>query len=358
MQTKTKRRIACLLAAVLAVVLILPATAADPLQEAADRAAAYVCRVQPDPQNGSIGGEWGVLAMARGEYTVPDGYYERYLANLETKVRQEQGVLSTNKYTEYSRVVLTLTALGKDPTQVAGYDLLAPLGSRSGTKNQGVNGSVWALIALDSGDYEVPKAASPDDQASREDYIDHILSRQDASGGWKVGRAPTVDPDMTAMALQALAKYQDQEKVRTAIDKGVACLASLQDDAGGFPSWGKISTESTAQVIIALCRLDISLEDSRFVKNGKTLLDLLYAEQKPDGSFRHAADGTGNEQMTTEQALLALTAALRAREGQSTLYDMTQSGHIQPEGRFVRTVTVVPEAPDLLKRLMAQSQVS
>ena len=37
----------------------------------------------PVPQMGSVGGEWAIIALARGGHAVPDGYYEGYLDRLE-----------------------------------------------------------------------------------------------------------------------------------------------------------------------------------------------------------------------------------------------------------------------------------
>ena len=67
-----------------------------------------------NPQYGSIGGEWLIIGLARFE-KVPSSYVEIYLNNLKEYVKKCDGVLSTRKYTEYSRVVLALTSLGIDP---------------------------------------------------------------------------------------------------------------------------------------------------------------------------------------------------------------------------------------------------
>ncbi len=72
---------------------------------------------------------------------------------------------------------------------------------------QGINGWIWGLIALDSMRYEIPSDAF----YTRDDIIKEILSRQLPSGGFTLsGTQP--DPDITAMALQALAPYCESEK--------------------------------------------------------------------------------------------------------------------------------------------------
>ncbi len=50
-------------------------------------------------------------------------------------------------------MILALTAIGKDPTNVGGHNLLKGLDSMSYINKQGINGPVFALIALDSHNY-------------------------------------------------------------------------------------------------------------------------------------------------------------------------------------------------------------
>ena len=290
---------------------------------AARRCAAYLLEAVETPQVGSVGGDWTVIALARSEAEVPRDYRERYYAAVEAYTVQNGGVLHQRKYTEYSRVVLALTAIGADPSCVGGFDLLAPLGDFDKTVWQGVNGAIWALIALDSGGYDVP--AISEGQATRQRYVDFILGRQLPDGGWSMTGAGDADPDLTAMALQALAEYRQQPKVRDAADRAVERLSMMQNSDGGYAAQGVANAESSAQVIQALCTLGIPLDDPRFVKNGNTLLVDLLRYQQADGSFRHTADGSGSSLMATEQALCALDAVLRAERGAAGLYQMTDS---------------------------------
>lgn len=332
-QTKTQAG-AVVLALLLTLTLTIPASAAaGSIPAAADRAAAYLCRAVPAPQVGSIGGEWTVLGLARGDASVPQGYWETYQKNLEAHVKACSGVLHRVKYTEYARVALTQMALGKDPRNVAGYDMLAPLYDGAAVLRQGINGPIWALLALDAGGDQGASAAV------RQQYVEALLSRQLPDGGWCLGTGQTADPDVTAMALQALAGCRDQQEVQTAVNRGLACLSGLQDSTGGFSSWGEANLESTAQTMIALCRLNIPLDDPRFVKNGCTLTENLLHYQEADGSFRHTADRSG-DLMATEQAFLALTAAQRAQSGKTDLYDMrdTVPAGGWPDG-FVENLT-------------------
>ena len=99
-------------------------------------------------------------------------------------------------------------------------------------------------------------------------------------------------------------------------------MSAMQQDDGGFSSMGDSNAESIVQIIVALCELGLSPEDPRFVKNGVSLLDALLEFRQSDGGFNHTADGSGNNQMTTEQAFYALVAAKRQRDGVSSLYRM------------------------------------
>lgn len=301
----------------------MPARAAGATREEAalGETAAYVCAAVPDPQVGSIGGEWAVLGLVRSGYDFPEDYVQDYYDNIQAYVAACGGVLHARKYTEYSRLVLALTAIGKDPTNVAGYDLLMPLGDFDKTVWQGINGPVWALIALDSGGYEVPVNSGAVTQATRELYVDNILSRQLIGGGFALG-GTEADASVTAMALQALAKYTDRSDVSAAVEKALACLSALQDEKGGFSAGGAEDSESCSQAIIALCALGIPLTDGRFVKDGNTLLDNLLSFRTDGGGFKHITGG-GTDQMATEQALLALAAVHRLSLGLGGLYDLT-----------------------------------
>ena len=306
---KIRNVLALVLALVICLGLTVPAFAV-PVSDAVKDTASYIQKTTPNPQVGSIGGEWAVLGLARGGYSVPSSYDQ----NVVSYVKQCQGVLHSRKYTEYSRVVLALTAMGKDPTNVGGYNLVEPLKDYDKVIWQGVNGPIFALIALDSGSYSCDV---------RQDYIDYILSCEISGGGWSLDGLDA-DADMTAMALQALAKYQDQKAVQAATDRALTWLSKHQNSDGTFSSYGTANCESCAQVVVALCELGISLEDSRFVKNGSTALDGMMQFYVKGSGFTHVAGGgSGADGMATEQGFYALVAANRIANGQSSLYRMS-----------------------------------
>ncbi len=303
--------------------LAVPTLAASSVQTEMQGSAAYMVSAVKAPEVSSIGGEWAVLGLARSGYSVPKDYFDNYYANVEKYVKSCKGVLHERKYTEYSRVVLALTAIGRDPSNVAGYNLLMPLGDFDKTIWQGLNGPIWALIALDSGNYDIPKNTSAKTQATRQLYIDEIIKNQMKDGGWSLTGTGDSDVDISAMALQALAKYQDQKAVKTATDKALTYLSKAQDSKGGYASWGTTNVESVAQVVVALCELGIDLGDSRFVKNGHTLTENLLSFRQSNGGFYHVLDGSdGNNQMSAEQGFYALVAIDRVENGKNSLYRM------------------------------------
>ena len=331
-----RKKLSCLMAFILIIGLALPVYAADKatLDLAVSGAAAYMLRTVKSPEVGSVGGEWAVVGLARSGYDVPDSYYESYYRNVEKYVKDRGGVLHDVKYTEYSRVILGLTAAGYDPRDVGGYDLTKPLGDFEKTIWQGVNGPIFALIALDSANYPIPENKGAKTQATRDMYVAEILRRQTPDGGWNLtagtsGAAVAAnekgDPDITGMALQALAKYQDKPEVKTATDKALALLSGMQDAKGGYTSWGDANSESVVQVLVALCELRIPAQDPRFVKNGNSLVDNILSFKNSDGSFNHTSGGDGVTLMSSEQALYGLVAAQRAAEGKNSLYRMSET---------------------------------
>lgn len=292
--------------------LILPASGVEENQpeQAIRNAGTYLMSQVTRPQVGSMGGEWTVLALARSGMTVPEGYFEAYYEAVCAYVTACQGVLHETKYTEYARVVLALTAIGANPRDVGGYDVLSPLEDLSAVSRQGINGICFALLALDSGAYELP----------REAYVAEILARQLPVGGWSLS-GTVADPDVTGIALQALAPYRGDEMVDMAIAQALNWLSEAQTERGGYIGGGEERCESLVQVVVGLCALEIDLFDSRFMKNGITLLDALLSYQRADGSFAGISGG-GADLMASEQGLYGLVALQRRLAGKSGLYCM------------------------------------
>lgn len=295
------------------------------LDEMINDTAQYILEAVPNPRSGSIGGEWSVIGLARSGCEVPDGYYDGYYKALEDYVKERGGVLHDRKYTEYSRVILALTAIGKNPADTAGYNLLMPLDDYDKITGQGINGPVWALIALDCGNYDMPHNPNAKTHASREMYIDYILNKQLSVGGWSLldGDGAPPDAGITAMALQALSNYKDREDVAAAAEKAIMCLSRIQIDDAGFTDGKSGCSENSAQTVTALCELGIAQEDERFVKNGKTPLENLMTYYEKGKGFKHKKSDAETNLMASEQALYSLAAVKRQAENKNSLYDMS-----------------------------------
>lgn len=305
-----RKLVTFLLALMMTAALAVPAAAAN-ASDALTDTAAWLKKNIPDPTVSSIGGEWAVLGLSRSGLEVPQSWYDTYYGNLESYVKDCKGVLHNRKYTEYSRVAIAVAAMGKDPANVAGYDLLKPLTDFDKTVWQGVNGAIFALIAMDCVGYE---------SSVRQDFIDHILEQEISGGGWALS-GDEADSDMTAMALQALAKYQDQTKVKWATDRAITWLSRNQNADGTFSTYGVSNCESVAQVMVALCELGIDPADKRFVKNGNALEDALLSFYTKGKGFCHVAGGS-TDGMATEQGFYALVSLHRSEQGLSGLYAM------------------------------------
>jgi hypothetical protein len=289
----------------------------------------YLAKSVKEANFGTIGGEWTIIALKRGNYdeATPEfysDYYERLVATIKTIGSAK---LSGTKSTENSRVILALSALGKDATDAGGFNLLKPLADFDWLTRQGINGPLYALLALDSNGYEVPRDSGISTQTSRARIIEYILGKEikkgtPNAGGWSLaGSSP--DPDITSAVLCALAPYCDANaNVKAAAERALAALSKLQSDDGGFASWGSQNAESCAQVVTALAALGIDPQtDARFVKaNGNPIVALLRFQTK-DGGFKHVLNG-GVNAMATDQSAYALVAYDRLKNNKNSLFDM------------------------------------
>ena len=308
-----RRLTALLLTLCVLFTLAAPAFAASSVQSEMKDSAEYMLSAVKSPEVGSIGGEWAVIGLARSGCSVPANYFESYYARVEKYVKDCKGVLHERKYTEYSRVILALTALGEDATKFTGsngtvYNLVEPLFEKNGStyrvSEQGNNGTAFALIALDSGNYYDNATGT----TARNAWINSLLDAQISGGSWGIDADfPGSNVDMTAMVVQALAPYcSTNANVKDAVDKAVKWLSAEYQKTGDYDS-----SESAAQVIVALSALNIDADtDSRFVKNGHSALENLLTFEQADGSFLHTLPGSDkdNNQMSSEQGTYALVA--------------------------------------------------
>ncbi len=261
------------------------------VKNAADWVAAFL------PSTMGQGGEWYAIALSQhGGYDLSAcrGALSEYVKS--TKVRAA---------TTRQKLTLTLLALGDREHAFVTTTLADSIGK------QGVMSWAWGLHLLNNG--------CTSSEYTSEDIIQTLLSLRKADGGWAI-TGDVADADATSMVIQALAPHRDDENVAAAIDVALALLSEKQHADGGFSSYGIENAESVAQVIIALCALDIDpFADERFIKNGATLLDALTAFRLADGSFTHEKGGVYNESATA-QAFLALAAYQRFQAGEGSIF--------------------------------------
>ena len=292
---------------------------------------AYVKDQTPNPSIGSTYGEWAVLAEARGNVSA-SVWYDKYLSNIAKSVASMNGKLDNTstqtKHTEYSRVILALTALGEDATKFTGsngtvYNLVEPLFEKNGStyrvSEQGNNGTAFALIALDSGNYYDNATGT----TARNAWIKSLCDAQINNGAWGIDTDfPGSNVDMTAMVVQALAPYcSTNATVKAAVDKAVKWLSAEYQKTGNYGS-----SESAAQVIVALSALGIDAKtDSRFQHNGISVLSnfLSYADPNSKGFLHDKQPNSTVNQMASEQAAYTLVAYDRYVNGSKRLYDMS-----------------------------------
>ena len=299
------------------------------VSEVLDETLAQLAATVTAPTFGTDAGEWTVLCLARGGYFAKDNayftdYYNRIVETVNTTAASVNlnGALHKNKSTDNSRLIVALSAIGKDATSVGDWNLVEAYSANglAWIEKQGLNGTIWALIALDSNNY----AAS--DATIRQQCVDAILAAQHNDGGWalQANKDYASDPDVTGMALQALYPYRDQEAVAAACAEAFACLSAMQHENGTFASGGSECAESCAWVIVACTAWGINPDtDSRFIKNGNSVVDALlshYVEE--EAMFAHGIGG-GSNAMATDQACYALIAYDRFINGEKTLYDMS-----------------------------------
>lgn len=338
---------------------VVPGAEVPGFDEAYAGAKAYIQSAVSAPVVSYLFGEWAVLGLARAKVPLSEAYiaayYEKVVAYVKANIGSD-GILrkpddkNTPVITDNERIVLALTAIGKDPANVGGENLLKALQNKdimkvTDTSNTDINGLVMGLLALNSRNYTSDTSW----------LVQAVLAQQNEDGSWSASAdtKSVGDVDMTAMALQALAPYYKDggnETVNTTVEKALNWLS------GKYQS-GYDSSESCAQVVIALSALNLDANtDARFTKTveGKTLSvlgNLLQYRVAENGGFKHQfADKAVNE-MATEQALCAMAAYARFTEKANALYDMTDAACAHRFGEWQVTVAATCTKDGVSRRI-------
>lgn len=254
-----------------------------------------------------VGSPWEAIAISQAGEKLP----ESYIKSIKEKITSTDGEF--DKVTDYERIVLGLTAAGHDATNFKEMNFIDQIASHDGMTKQGLNGPVFALLAYDSGNYDVAKDA----EWTREALITHISEKQLSNGAFSL-TGPEPDIDMTAMAISALSPYYDQPDAKKAIDQAVAYLKEEQLENGGFMKEEEASSESIAEVVIALSSIGQEINVDSFIKE-KDLLSYLLSFMNEDGGFSHKLEGESNE-MSSAKGAVALAAWAGYLEGNESVY--------------------------------------
>lgn len=258
---------------------------------------------------------------------------DRYLEDLRDYVEKAYATeekIDRVKATEWQRIALAIIACGGDPTSFGkdgkGGDIdLVRDGTYGWTHTeeldgQGSNALIYALQVIKESGVKVPKDAGYTEDSILERLMGYVCE----DGGFSLA-GDASDVDITSMAVRSLSYYMDEEKpyvvrgeekkIRDVIDEAVDYLADNQSQGGYYSFGGMYSSDTTSQVVMALCSVNIDpSEDERFEKAGSDPVDALMTFRNEDGGFASAMDSSGSpeesDMLATCQAGNALIALL------------------------------------------------
>ena len=198
--------------------------------------------------------------------------------------------LGRASYTYAAGAVRAMQYLGMDPGDINGLDYIAPLTNTSKaapTSTQDFNSYLYDIASIDP---EVWRSRGVDGDMLAEQFITRVLADQTLDGGFddfygysvataKEGQTVIGQGSVpeTISALSALASYRDKENVAAAIEAGLTYLSSVQLADGSFECCCGDTPNGavTLSMLSLMDKLDISIDDERFVKNGNTVADAM-----------------------------------------------------------------------------------
>lgn len=249
------------------------------------------------------------------------GFYQKKLDNLDDGFSIAECIkrldTTTNvAMTNIDRKIMTLTARGIDCSKLSKYnngepfidakgnkvdDLAAVLYNYSGGYT--INGPIFALNALDMGNYTIPENAV----WTREKLLETILNHKYLSDGFGL--------DMVTMLMQSIAPYQNDpvygERVKAKLWEGFdIVMDSFGTDPFDNPfgvQWGGVYTsEGASQIICALSAMGVDVHTDVRLNNGKdsVLTSFLNYADFDEGYFAHS-NTTPKNAMATYQGCYA-----------------------------------------------------
>ncbi len=271
-------------------------------------------------QNAGKSSEWYAITLSKyGNYDLSD-----YADALENYIAENKISSSTSRM----KCAIALLAAGRSGKLT---DEIA----ENSVGEQGIMSLIYGLHLLNN--------SCSCSRYTTDTLTSELLSMQFDDGGWAI-MGQYGDIDVTAMTVQALApQYEKSETVRNAVDRALMFMSEKQQEDGGYISFGTANPESAAQVLIALSSLGIDVTDTRFVKNGKNIIDGIVKYKLADGSFSHTYGGDSNDTATV-QAYLSLSSYILMKETGARMYEFpAESSVTQPESVDTPEITTVAE---------------
>ncbi|MFQ9514963.1 MAG: DUF4430 domain-containing protein [Eubacterium sp.] len=290
--------------------------------------------------------EWALYALVRAGESLTQKQIDDYYSSVMSEIEKWN---SSTKLTDIERTSLTMSLLGKDITDLDGVNLAEMIYNRWSLGN-GSNELIYALLALDAKNTEIPENAL----WTREALIEKLLTYQTDDGGFGLTDNNSAGIDTTAMALQALAKYENtNDNVKAAISKALDYLKVNCDVECDFGS-----AEATAQVLLALTSLGINPASANGLGTAykNTVIALMgYYSEDPAG-FAHTKGDAVNS-MATIQCLQALTAYANYLAKEDSYWNLVNVPALQP-GDSGNTSEDRKKAEVVIKKISAIGDVT
>lgn len=249
------------------------------------------------------------------------GFYQKKLGNLDDDFSIAECIkrldTTTNvAMTNIDRKIMTLTARGIDCSKLSKYNNGKPFIDAKGNEvddfvsilynyrgGYTINGPIFALNALDMGNYTIPENAV----WTREKLLETILNHKYLSDGFGL--------DMVTMLMQSIAPYQNDpvygERVKAKLWEGFdIVMNSFGTDPFDNPfgvQWGGVYTsEGASQIICALSAMGVDVHTDVRLNNGKdsVLTSFLNYADFDEGYFAHS-NTTPKNAMATYQGCYA-----------------------------------------------------